>query len=199
MKKILIATRNKDKFKIVSKLLGTKNFYDFEFYSLEDIEEVIVDKKEEYDITNRSLQKALNVYDNLNKNIYDYIVGIDDGIILKEKIIANVKDYIKPIIDNKYLSENEIVYIIRAYTFINKDGKQKSIITKIPFKYKKLEKNFKIEANSYPLSYVLTPINYSKVVAEQSDEEANDYYLKYSKNKLDEVEKFFYKWFTYDE
>lgn len=132
-------------------------------------------------------------YNNLNKNIYDYIVEIDDGIILKGKIIANVKDYIKQIIDNKYLSENEIVYIIRAYTFINKDGKQKSIITQIPFKYKKLEKKFKIEANSYPLSYVLTPINSSKVVAEQSDEEANDYYLKYSKNEFDEVEEIFYK------
>ncbi len=192
MKKILIATRNKDKFKIISKLLSTDFFKDYEFYSLSNIEDNIIDKKEQGDVINRSFEKAMNIYDNISSNCYDFIIGIDDGIKMKNKIIENVKDYIKPIIDDKYLSQNEIVFIVRAYTFISKNGKYKSIITEIPFKYKKLEKEFNIEDNSYPLSHVLTPLDSFKTVTELSSEESNNYYLNYSKEAFDEVERFFY-------
>ena len=191
MKKILIATRNKDKFKIVSKLLSTDLFKDYEFYSLDDIEDNIIDKKEQGDVINRSFEKAMNIYNNISNNCYDFIIGIDDGIKMKDKIIENVKDYIKPIIDDKYLSQNEIVFIVRAYTFVANNGKYKSIITEIPFKYKKLEKEFNIEDNSYPLSHVLTPLDSFKTVIELSEEESNNYYLSYSRKEFDEVKEFF--------
>lgn len=190
MKKILIATRNKDKFKIISKLLSTNNFKDATFYSLNDIEENIVDNKETGDIINRSLEKALNAYNNI-KEAYDYFIGVDDGIKLKGKMIENVKDYITPILEDKYLTTNEKVYIVRAYTFIDKKGNHKSIVTEIPFEYKKLQKKFDILENSYPLSHVLSPVGSTKVVSGLSIEESNTYYLKYSKNKFDEIEKFF--------
>ena len=45
MKKILIATRNKDKYKIVSKLLSTKTFKNYRFISLNEITEDIIEKK----------------------------------------------------------------------------------------------------------------------------------------------------------
>lgn len=190
MKKILIATRNKDKFKIVSKLLTTKNFKDFTFYSLNDIEEEIIDKKETGDIINRSLQKALNAYDSI-KIDYDYIIGVDDGIKMKGKIIENVKDYIKLIIDDKYLKQNEKVFIVRAYTFVDKNGIYKSIVTEIPFEYKKIKEKFEILENSYPLSYVLSPIDSPKTVIQLSDDESNEYYLKFSQPKFEEIESFF--------
>ena len=190
MRKILIATRNRDKFRIVSKLLTTNNFKDSIFYSLNDIEEDIVDKKETGDIINRSLQKALNAHDSI-KNSYDYIVGVDDGIKMKGKMIENVKDYINLIIDDKYLSQNENVFIVRAYTFIDKKGACKSIVTEIPFKYIKLKEKLNVLADSYPLSHVLSPIDSSKTVTQLSDDESNVYYLKFSQSKFDEVEKFF--------
>lgn len=190
MKKILIATRNKDKFKIISKLLSTNNFKDATFYSLNDIEENIVDKKETGDIINRSLEKALNAYNNI-KEAYDYFIGVDDGIKLKGKMIENVKDYITPILEDKYLTTNEKVYIVRAYTFIDKKGNHKSIVTEIPFEYKKLQEKFDILENSYPLSHVLSPVGSTKVVSELKEEESNAYYLEFSKNKFDEIEKFF--------
>ncbi len=192
MKTILIATRNRDKFKIISKLLSTKLFKGYTFCSLNEIDEKIIDKEEIGDVLNRSLQKAQNVYSSVNKNKFDFIIGIDDGIKIKGSIIENVKDYIKPIINDEYLQKNEIVYIVRAYTFIDKKGSIKSILTEIPFKYKKIEHNFIIENNSYPLSYVLMPINSNKTVIEQTDDESNDYYLKYSNNKFEEVKNFFY-------
>lgn len=190
MKKILIATRNNDKFKIISKLLSTNNFKDSVFYSLNNIEETVIDKKEVGDIKSRSLQKALNAYSVVKDN-YDYIVGIDDGIKMKGKIIENVKDYIKPIIDDKFLFQNEKVFIVRSYTFINKHGKNISIITEIPFEYKKLKEKFDILENSYPLSHVLSPIGFTKVITELSDDESNDYYLSFSQDKFNEVESFF--------
>lgn len=190
MKKILIATRNKDKFKIISKLLSTNNFKDAIFYSLNDIEENIVDKKETGDVINRSLEKALNAYNNIKED-YDYFIGVDDGIKLKGKMIENVKDYITPILEDKYLTTNEKVYIVRAYTFIDKKGNHKSIVTEIPFEYKKLQEKFDILENSYPLSHVLSPVGSTKVVLGLKEEESNAYYLEFSKNKFDEIEKFF--------
>src|SRR5699024_1572476 len=121
MKKILIATRNNDKFRIISELLSSNNFKDSIFYSLNNIEEEITDEKETGDVIHRSLQKALNAYNNI-KAEYDYIIGVDDGIKIKEKMIENVKDYIKSIVDDKFLAQNEKVFIVRAYTFINKQG-----------------------------------------------------------------------------
>lgn len=187
MKKILIATRNKDKFKIVSKLLKSSVFNNYAFFSLSDIEEKIIDKKEKGDLINRSFEKALNVYDSLKTNDFDFIVGVDDGIKIKGKIIENVKDYIKPIINDELLSENEVVYIVRAYTFINNKGKKHSFLTEIPFKYLKDSCNITLEENSYPLSYVLAPLEFDKKVVELSDDESNDYYLKYSIDKFKEV------------
>lgn len=192
MKKILIATRNNDKFRIISKLLATNNFKNYAFYSLNSIEEDIIDKKESGDIINRSLEKALNAAEHENiKDNYDYIIGVDDGIKMKGKMVENVKDYINLILDDKFLSENEQVSIVRAYTFINNKGMHISIITEIPFKYIKLKEKFAVLDNSYPLSHVLSPINSSKVVAELSEEESNTYYLNFSQSKFNEVENFF--------
>lgn len=73
VRKILIATRNNDKFKIVSKLLLTSNFKDYKFYSLNDINESVIEEKETGDVLNRSFKKAKNTYDSINKN-YDYII-----------------------------------------------------------------------------------------------------------------------------
>ena len=191
MENILIATRNKDKFKLLSKLLSTELLRDSKFFSLNDIEDEIEDKKEVGDIKNRSYEKAMNAYLSIKNNIYKYIIGIDDGIEMKGQMIENVKEYIKDILDDKYLKEDEIVYIKKAYTFIDKNGVFKTIVTKIPFKYKKLTNHFEIEENSYPLNHVLTPIDSNLRLVDIDEETTNNYLLSYSKEGFDEVEKFF--------
>lgn len=187
MKKILIATRNKDKFRIISKLLKSV-FTDYKFNNLDNVEKEIIDRKETGDIINRSYIKAKNVYDCLDEQKYDYIVGIDDGIKIRGKILENVKDYIKDIIDDKLLDENEIVYIVRAYTFFNKNGKSYSFITEIPFKYKKIDYDLKIEKDSYPLSHVLASLDKNIPVIKLNENESNDYYLLYSVEKFEKIE-----------
>lgn len=191
MENILIATRNKDKFKLLSKLLSTELLRDSKFFSLNDIEDEIEDKKEVGDIKNRSYEKAMNAYLSIKNNIYKYIIGIDDGIEMKGQMIENVKEYIKDILDDKYLKEDEIVYIKKAYTFIDKNGVFKTIVTKIPFKYKKLTNHFEIEENSYPLNHVLTPVDSNLRLVDIDEEITNNYLLTYSKEGFDEVEKFF--------
>ena len=121
----------------------------------------------------------------------NYIVGVDDGIKMKGKMIENVKEYIKSILDNEYLKENEEIYIVRAYTFFDKNKNYKSIITEIPFKYIPLKEKFEIKKESYPLSHVMAPLNSIKTVSNMDDEESNLYYLNYSKEAYNEVKKYF--------
>ena len=149
MNKILIATRNKAKFKIVSKLLSISIFKNYKYYNLNDLDEEIIDKKENGDVINRSYEKAKNAYDNIKNNDFKYIVGIDDGIKIRGKIIENVKELIKPIINDEYLNNDEIVYIVRAYTFFDNTGNYYKILTEIPFKYKKIAYYLEIVGNAF--------------------------------------------------
>ena len=191
MQKILIATRNKDKYKIVSKLLKTNLFPEAEFYNISDINKEIIDEVEVGDINNRSKNKAVNVFNQLDENNYDFIIGIDDGIKIKGNLIPNVKNYIKDILADKYLSAGEIVYIVRSYTFINKENKIKTITTEIPFEYSKLDHEYSLQKNSYPLSHVLKPLNLDVPVYKLTDDESNNYYSLYSKESYNEIKKFF--------
>lgn len=187
MKKILIATKNKDKFEIVTKILDKINNASYEYYSLYDIKNLEKSDKEEGNIEERAYNKANQIYSSIKENDFEYIIGIDDGIKMKGILRENVKDYIEDIINDKYLSEGEQVEIVRAYCFMNKKGEYKTVITEIPFKYQKFNGNLKIEGNSYPLSNVLRTLVSSKTVSQMDNDENNQYYLQYSEKKIKEV------------
>lgn len=123
----------------------------------------------------------------MGKNDFQYIIGIDDGIKMKGKLRENVKDYIQAILDDKYLAEGEQVDIVRAYCFMEKNGTSNTVITEIPFRYKKINRKIELKEHSYPLSNVLMPFDSNKTVAEMDKEENNQYYLKYSEKKIKEV------------
>lgn len=187
MKKILIATKNKDKFEIVTKILDKINNASYEYYSLYDIKNLEKSDKEEGNIEERAYNKTNQIYSSIKENDFEYIIGIDDGIKMKGILRENVKDYIEDIINDKYLSEGEQVEIVRAYCFMNKNGEYKTVITEIPFKYQKFDGNLKIEENSYPLSNVLRTLVSNKTVAQMDNDENNQYYLQYSEKKIKEV------------
>ena len=141
MKKILIATRNKDKFATIKQVLSKMAKEEYSYYSLYDVE------------------------------------GLD----------KDEKEYLYDIIDDKYLSEGEQIEIVRAYCFMDKNGEYKSTITEIPFKYKKYNGKLKIEANTYPLSHVLTPVDSDIPVSDLSNEDDINYCFKYTEPKLKEL------------
>lgn len=187
MEKILIATKNKDKFEIVTKILNKINNVNYKYYSLHDIKNFKKSDEEEGSIEERAYNKANQIYSSIKENDFEYIIGIDDGIKMKGILRENVKDYIEDIINDKYLSNGEQVEIVRAYCFMNKKGEYKTVTTEIPFKYQRFNGNLKIEENSYPLSNVLSPLTFDKTVAQMDKNENNQYYLQYSEKKIREV------------
>lgn len=144
-------------------------------------------KRKNGSISERAFQKAKQIYTRMGKNDFQYIIGIDDGIKMKGKLRENVKDYIQAILDDKYLAEGEQVDIVRAYCFMEKNGTSNTVITEIPFRYKKINRKIELKEHSYPLSNVLMPFDSNKTVAEMDKEENNQYYLKYSEKKIKEV------------
>ena len=187
MKKILIATKNKDKYEIVTRILNKINTEVYEYYSLYDIGDYSNSNQENGNIQIRAYNKAQQVFSNIINNDFDFIIGIDDGIKMKGILRENVKDYIEDIIHNNYLSEGEQVEIARAYCFMNKNGEYKIVTTEIPFVFQKIDTSFQIEENSYPLSNVLRPLNSTKTVAQMDKNECNQYYLQYSEKSIKEV------------
>ena len=121
--------------------------------------------------------------DKNNKNIYEYIIGVDDGILIKGKLQENIKDYVLKILYENYLEENEEYAFSRAYCVLSKDNKIYKAITNVPYKYKS-RKNIKIEDNSYPLKQVSVPLEKNKALIDLTEEEVYLYCLKYSKDNL---------------
>ena len=188
MNKILIASTNKDKISIVKNIVNSVSSEKFEILSLRDVAVTSKDDKECGTIFERAEKKAKECLNGLeDKNEFRFVIGIDDGIIIKGTLYENVKDFIKPIVEEDFLSENEIVYIARAYHFIRNDGKEYSILTKIPFEFHKPKEKVKIEPFSYPLSFVLCQVNSDLPISKNTPEQNNEYYLNYSLKQLVEV------------
>ncbi len=179
-KRILFATKNHDKFKLVSNLFKAVGYVDYDFDYLGSINLPCDDIKEVGSVTDRAKQKAIYIKNFLkekNNNDFVAVIGVDDGIMIGDEIKENVKDLILPIIKGELLKDSEIIYICRAF-FIISGNKTKEIFTKIPFKYKKTD-NVEIKENSYPLSHTLTTIDNEIFISDMSKEEENNYYLKY--------------------
>ena len=80
MKTILLATSNKDKFKVVKYLLQKAGLEETEYQilSLKDVNYSAPDEKEQGSIDQRARTKAISVVNNIpNREIYDFIIGMD--------------------------------------------------------------------------------------------------------------------------
>lgn len=185
MKKVLIATTNKDKFKIVSRLFNDTIFPSSEYEILGLSSDMkIPDEKESGSNIERARAKALNAFNYLKDYNFDYIVGLDDAIIIKEKVEPNIKEYINKILYENYLEDGEEYAFNRAYCIIDKEKNIYEVNLDVPEIYHPLKGNFTLEEHSYPLSHVSYPIGYNKPVCELSEEESNNYFLKYVKDGL---------------
>ena len=185
MKKVLIATTNKDKFKIVSRLFNDTIFPSSEYEILSLSSDMnIPDEKESGSNIERARAKALNAFNYLKDYNFDYIVGLDDAIIIRGKVEPNIKEYINKILYENYLEDGEEYVFNRAYCIIDKEKNIYEVNLDVPEIYHPLKDNFTLEEHSYPLSHVSYPIGYNKPVCELSEEESNNYFLKYVKDGL---------------
>lgn len=173
--KILIATKNKDKFEIISKMIRTSVKYNVDIESLNEIDE-IPEEKEIGTNLQRAKTKALNTRKYVKEN-YDAIIGIDDGIIINNREYAAVKDHLDDILIGD-IPIGEKIYITRAYYIITKDGEVSYCLNKIPYYLRK--KLLSYEKGGYPLNKVISTIDNDTVLSDRNREELNEYYLKYS-------------------
>lgn len=191
-KKILIATKNKDKFIMVSGMLKKSGLEDFKFINLHDLN-IQEDIEEKGSILNRAKQKADFFSDIIFKmKIIDImaVLGVDDGLVLpgSKKIISNSKETTDRILEGKIISDGEIITIAKAYALNLPDiNTQKTCISSIPYIYLGNKENIKREEKGYILSYVVGMLGSKSPLSAASDEECLNYYLKYSRTELSKL------------
>ena len=185
MKKVLIATTNRDKFNVVSTIFKNTIFPENEFEIVRPSSEVkLPEITEEGSNIQRARTKALNAYEYLKDYNYDFIVGLDDALFIKGRIEPNIKEHLTKILYHNYLEDGEQFAFNRAYCIIDKAKNLYEVSLDIPAIYHPLNEYFVIEDHTYPLSNVAYPIGYDKPLVELSEQEAIDYYLKYVKEGL---------------
>ena len=185
MKKVLIATTNKDKYKVVSKIFKNTIFPENEYELLRLTDDMnLPDEKETGSNIERARSKALNAFEHLKDYNFDYIVGLDDAVVIKGRIEPNVKEYINKILFENYLKDGEEYAFNRAYCIVDKDKNIYEAALSIPEIYHPLKKDYVVKEHTYPLSQVSYPIGYDKPVCELSDDESTNYYLKYVKKGI---------------
>lgn len=178
--KILIATKNNSKFEIISRMLYSilgnniliKNLNNYDYF---------VDKDEIGTNIERAKAKAKNAEEQIKED-FDYILGIDDGIIIDDKEYVTVKDHLYDIVVGDKIKIGSTIYITRVYFLISNDKKEVLCNNKIPYIVRK--KLDTVEMGGYPLNSVISTIDNDTVLTERSNEELNDYFLKYSIDDL---------------
>ena len=188
MKKVLIATTNIDKFKAVSKVFENTIFPKDEYIieSLSNVELNIKDEKEIGTNLERARTKAINAFDAVNRSgyNYDFVVGLDDAIRVKGILEANIKEYIDKILYGNYISEGEEYAFNRAYVIIDKNKKIYETTIDIPYIYHKINEKIQLQDHTYQLAIVAYPIGYDKPICDLDEKDEVEYYLKYVKNDL---------------
>lgn len=179
-KQILISTSNPDKFRIVTDLLRICGAESFTFYNLAHFN-LESQYQEQGTIVERAKVKC-DEFDYMLEKV-DAVIGIDDGISTNGKdIIADVKKVLPTIIEGKFVKDNSRINICRAFSVKTKAGSSETL-TQIPLRYKENRK-VKNKPHSYPLSYLLRPLNGRDPVAYMPKKTENLYYAKYCRRQL---------------
>lgn len=178
--KILIATKNNSKFEIISRMLYSILGNNILIKSLNNYD-YFVDKDEVGTNIERAKAKAKNAEEQIKEN-FDFILGIDDGIVIDGKEYVTVKDHLYDIVVGDKIKIGSTIYITRAYFVISNDKKGFLCNNKIPYIVRK--KLDTIEMSGYPLNSVISTIDNDTVLTERKSEELNDYFLKYSIDDL---------------
>jgi len=189
MKKILIATKNLDKYNITNQLIERVAPRKFTFSNLIDlgIEHEI---EENGSIKERAEQKALVYFNYLKDNnlLNDIfaVVGIDDGFDLSESGQGdpNSKEITDAILSGEYLKENERIWMKRAFAIYNSEAGMNSCLTSVPFVFLGNKNNITREDGKYPLRNVLGSVDLNKTMIDMTHDEAMDYYFKHSERDL---------------
>lgn len=186
---ILIATQNSDKFQIIKGLLSGCGLSDCSFKNLSDVH--IESQPEEHgDSINRALMKAQYAYREIGgEEQIDIYVGADDRMECKN-CNANDSSQVttEKILRRQLLDAGDTLTIVRAFALLDREG---AVIdkfeTEIPYRFTGNPDNFQFLDNKYPLNYVLSALEGGKSLVEMGEEEAMNYYLRFSGERIKEA------------
>ena len=188
MKKVLIATTNKDKYNAVSKIFKKTIFNEKEYIISPLMDDMnLPDEKEVGNNIERAKAKALNAYNYLKGYNFDYIVGLDDAVRIKNKLEPNIKEYLNKILFENYIEDGDIYSFNRAYCIIDKKGNIYEVNIDIPYIYHPLKNDIELKAHTYPLSKVSYPIGYDVPIENLNEEDEIKYYLKYVEKEINNL------------
>lgn len=123
MQKILIATKNKDKFEIVTKILNKINNVSYEYYSLYDIKNLEKSDKKEENIEVRAYNKANQIYSSIKDNDFKY-QKYNENLKIEENSYP-LSNVLRPIDSDKTVAQidkNENNQYYLKYSEKNKRG-----------------------------------------------------------------------------
>lgn len=187
--KLLVATRNKDKFNLV-KLLLESIVPHINLVPLFDVD-ISDNMIEDGSIEERAVQKAKFFFSKLQNlkdgDQFEGVLGIDDGIQIGDQAPSpNSKELTESILGEKY-PKGTSIGIVRAFALITKEGALRSTQSVIPFVFLGNENGVTRSEGQYPLSKVLAPFGMTVPFSQLSDEESNKFMLEYSKEGLTEI------------
>ncbi len=183
---ILIATQNLDKFRIISGMLKKCELEDSIFKNLKDLN-VSSQSEESGTLINRANLKASFAQKNVDiANNIDLFIGVDDGMKFKgNETNVDSKIVTENILTNNLLEIGELLIIVRAFSFIDKEGKTiDEFETEIPFKFIGNSKNIRSEETKYPLSHVLSTVRNDEAIVAMDENDSLEYYLEFSRDRI---------------
>jgi len=188
MKNFLIATKNRDKYQIVSALMAKAIPEDISFHILKDVD---IEITEEGSILERSEQKARIYWEYLDKterDKYTAVIGVDDGFSLSLEGAGdpNSKDLTDKILSGSFVKEGEIIWIKRGFAVYNNEGLE-SCLTSIPFVFLGNPQSISRQEGVYPLSGVLGSVDKNVPIKDIDFDDAIQYYLKYCGKELERL------------
>lgn len=192
LKKILIATKNNDKFLIVAGLLKRAGLKDHSFVTLRDLD-IREDIEENGSILNRAKQKADFFEKIILRNRIagiEAVLGVDDGLKLpgRKRIISNSKEITDRILKGEIIPAGEIITIASAFVLkVPSKNIQVACVTGIPYVYLSNKENLKREEGKYVLNFVVGFLGGKKPLSAMSGKKCFDYYYKHSKKEFNKL------------
>lgn len=185
--KLLVATRNKDKFDIVNRMIHSIDST-IELVPLFEVE-IQGDVAEEGTMEERATQKAeffFNALQNSNNNDFDGVLGIDDGFQIEDQEPSpNSKELTDDLLEGKY-PEGTNVIVVRAYALATEQG-TRSGLSRVPFTFIGNKNRVTRTEGSYPLTKVLAPRGSTTPISEWTNEDSTKFTLGHSREILTDL------------
>lgn len=183
---ILIATRNRDKYLIVRRLLEA-SIPDAFLASLEE-GRVDGDVVEVGSIQERAVQKATYFAGRLEQDgradEYDAVLAIDDGLSVEgAEATPNSKELTDRILGGEWAVGTPIA-VVRAYALIKRGERARVATTIVPFTFLGNPTGTRRQPGRYPLSEVLAPAGDDRTVSQLSQAEEDKFNLTHSAGAL---------------